>query len=119
MESNTEYCKVTAIIRRDALEKVEQHLRELGVPGISVTHVTGYGEYVNFYTRDGMTSHARIEIFCFTRQAEGIVKAIMDAAHSGLEGDGIVAVLPVCHLYHIRNRSEVQLDEPDLGSRSV
>lgn len=47
-----DFRKVNAIIRSDALEKVEQRLHELGVPGISVTRVKGYGEYKNFYTND-------------------------------------------------------------------
>ena len=45
---NTDYCKVTAIIRCEVLEKVEQRLQELGVSGISVTRVKGYGDYANF-----------------------------------------------------------------------
>lgn len=110
METNTGYCKVNAIVSCEALEKVEKCLRELGVDGISVTHVKGYGEYTNFYSHDGMTTHARIEIFTFTQQADSIVQAIMDAAHSGAAGDGIIAVLPVSHLYRIRSRSEVSPD---------
>jgi len=103
--------KVTAIIRNDALEKVEQRLHELGVPGISVTHVKGYGEYENFYSRDWMTTHARVEIFTPTRRADEIAQAIMDAACSGVAGDGIVAVLPVEKIYKIRQRAEVQPDD--------
>ncbi|VAW89510.1 hypothetical protein MNBD_GAMMA17-635, partial [hydrothermal vent metagenome] len=58
-----DYRKITAIIRRDVLEKVEQKLQAMGVQGISVTRVKGYGEYADFYSRDWMVSHARIEIF--------------------------------------------------------
>jgi nitrogen regulatory protein P-II 1 len=111
MEMNTDYCKVTAIIRSEALEKVEQRLQELGVHGISVTRVTGYGEYANFYSADCMTAHARIEIFTSAQRAEIIAQAIMDAAHSGVAGDGIVAVLPVNQVYRIRHRAAVQPDE--------
>ena len=58
-----DYRKVTAIIRRDVLEKVELKLQEMGVRGISVTRVKGYGEYLDFYFRDWLVSLARIEIF--------------------------------------------------------
>ena len=47
--------KVTAIFRPYRLEAVEDRLRELAVPGISVTKVTGYGEYANYYTSDLMS----------------------------------------------------------------
>ncbi|MDD4927688.1 MAG: P-II family nitrogen regulator [Gallionella sp.] len=110
MEKNIEYCKVNAIVSCAALEKVEQRLWELGVPGITVAHVMGYGEYADYFSQDRMTRHARIEIFTDTKTVERIVQAIMDAAHSGAAGDGIVAVLPVSHLYRIRSRSEMMPD---------
>ncbi len=105
------YRKITAIIQRDVLEKVEQKLQEIGVRGISVTKVKGYGEYANFYSRDWMVSHARVEIFTHESQAEDIAQAIIETAHVGLEGDGIVAVLPVEKLYRIRTCSEAASDE--------
>lgn len=108
---NTNFCKITAIIRCEVLEKVEQRLQELGVHGYSVMQVKGCGEYTDFYSRDSMTMHARIEIFISAHRAEDITQAIMDAAHSGVEGDGIVAVLPVNKVYRIRHRAEVRPDE--------
>ena len=101
-----QYRKVTAIIRMDVLEKVERKLQEIGVNGISVSEVKGYGEYADFYARDWMVSHARIEIFTHESRADTIAQAIMETAHVGLEGDGIVAVLPVAKLYRIRTKAE-------------
>ncbi len=42
-----DFCKVTAIIRPDCLEKVEEALRRLDVPGVSVTKVNGNGEHAD------------------------------------------------------------------------
>lgn len=114
MKEDTDYCKVTAIIRCGMLEKVEQRLKEIGVPGVSVTQVKGYGEYTNFYTRDWMSTHARVEIFTYARLAENIAHAVMEAAHTGVEGDGIVAVLPVHQVFRIRTR---ELLRPDAAPR--
>ena len=105
------YRKVSAIIRRDVLEKVEHKLQSIGVRGISVTKVKGYGEYADFYSSDWLVSHARIEIFTSESQAEPIAQAIMQSAHVGVEGDGIVAILPVEKLYRIRTQSEVAANE--------
>jgi len=105
------YRKVTAIIRREVLEKVEKKLQKSGVQGVSVTRVKGYGEYTDFYSKDWMVSHARIEIFTHQSKADVIAQAIMEAAHTGVEGDGIVAVLPVEKLYRIRTRSEAAIDD--------
>jgi len=107
MECIMEMRKVTAIVRGSMLEKVEARLEKLGVHGCSITKVKGSGEYADFYTRDHLTEHARIEIFTEMERAEEIARAIMDAAHVGQPGDGIVAILPVEKFYHIRTKSEV------------
>jgi len=98
--------KVTAIIRPERLEAVEECLKKLGVPGVSVTRVKGYGEYANFFSSDWMLPHARVEVFIGEHRADAVAEAIMDAAHSGIDGDGIVAVLPVESVYHIRTREK-------------
>ena len=105
------YCKVTAIIRGEVLEKVEQKLQAIGVSGISVTRVKGYGECADFYSTDLLVRHARIEIFTLASEADTIAQAIMESAHVGMEGDGIVAVLPVAKLYRIRTKSAVTKED--------
>ena len=102
--------KVTAIIRPERLEAVEECLRKLVVPGISVTKVKGFGERANFFKSDWLCQHVRIEVFIGVRQADAVATAIMDAAHTGVEGDGIVAVLPVESIYHIRTKEKCHLD---------
>ena len=99
--------KVTAIFRQSMLDKVEQALQERGIHGFSITSVRGCGEYMNFYSKDLTISHARIEIFVEMDKAEDIANTIMKASHIGQPGDGIVAILPVETLYHIRTQSEV------------
>lgn len=100
--------KVTAIIRPERLEAVEECLKKLAVPGISVTKVKGFGEYANFFKSDWLCQHVRIEVFIGVGQADEIAATIMEAAHTGREGDGIVAVLPVESVYHIRTKEKCQ-----------
>ena len=102
--------KVTAIFRPDRLEAVEDRLRGLTVAGISVTKVKGFGEYTNFYQPDWMCEHVRIEVYTSKLKADEIAEAIIDAAHTGMEGDGIVAILPVESVYHIRTKEKCQYD---------
>lgn len=96
--------KVTAIIQRSKLEDVETALRDAGVPGISVTMVKGYGDYANFFKSPPLVSHARLEIFIEDTKVNSVVDAIMNNAHTGMESDGIIAVLPVEHFYRIREK---------------
>jgi nitrogen regulatory protein P-II 1 len=97
--------KVTAIIRSNMLQQVEERLQDLGVKGLSVTNVKGYGEYANFFTHSWLVTHSRIEIFTERKRSEEIAKAIMDTAHCGIEGDGIVVILPVEKVYRIRTKA--------------
>jgi nitrogen regulatory protein P-II 1 len=108
---NVQLRKVTAIVRVDVLERVERRLQELRVPGVSVMKGKGYGEYENFFARDWMTEHARIEIFLRRERADEVARAIVDAAHTGGAGDGIVVVLPVESIYRIRSRDVATSDE--------
>ncbi len=98
--------KVTATFRQSMLGKVEQALQEHGTHGFSITSVQGCGEYMNYYNQDCTSSHSRIEIFVEMDKAEDLADAIMEAAHIGQPGDGIVAIMPVEKLYHIRTKSE-------------
>jgi len=98
-----EFRKITAIIRLDRAEQVEHKLKTIGVPGMSCTHVKGYGEYADFYSSDWKVEHARVELFVKATQVKEIVDAILEEAGTGTAGDGIIAVLPVEHLYHIRS----------------
>lgn len=95
--------KVTAIVRSALLEAVEEQLIAVGVKGITVTRVKGFGEYADFYSREWLTDHMRIEIFTNANRVAIVREAIMSAAQTGEPGDGIIAVLPVEELYRIRD----------------
>ncbi len=102
---------VVAIVRSDMLEKVEQSCQELGVTGITVSKVKGYGESHNFFSRDWMVESVRLEIFTRTDKADAIATAIMKTAHTGSRGDGIVVVYPIDKFYNIRLQSEATPDQ--------
>lgn len=106
-----EWKKVVAIIRGNKLGDVEKRLKDLQVGGISVTRGRGYGEYANFFSPDWCVTHARLEIYCEASRVEEIAQAIMDTAHSGQAGDGIVAIIPVERMYRIRNKTIAKHEE--------
>jgi nitrogen regulatory protein P-II 1 len=101
-----EWKKIVAIIRTQRLDAVGELLKGVEVAGLTVSRVKGYGEYANFLTRDWTVTHARFEIYCPSSKAEEIAKAIVETAHTGLTGDGIVAVIPVEKVYCVRTKTE-------------
>lgn len=102
------YRKITAIFPDPSLKMVEQRLMEIGVPGMSVSKTHGFGEYRNFYSTDCMTDCIRVEVFSEADKADEIANAIMGAVHQGMSTDGIVAILPVEKLLHIREFEETK-----------
>lgn len=100
--------KITTFIRGSVLEDVENALQQMNVRGLSVSKVKGYGEYTNFFAKKMLTSHVKIEIFTVEDKINNIVDTIMQIAHTGLEGDGIVAIQPVEKIFRIRTRSEAE-----------
>lgn len=94
--------RVTAIVRRDQLEAVEKRLQSVGVDGITVSQVKGYGECASFFSDDWLVPHTKIEIFAENDKVDAIVEAIREGARTGSPGDGLVAVAPVQQLTHIR-----------------
>ncbi len=103
--------KITAVIRTHQLEAVEMRLRELGLKGMTVDRVKGYGEYKQFFSPNWFSDRSRIEIFAAKEEVDSIVAAIIETAHTGLEGDGFVAVLPVERMYRIKTKAEAMPSE--------
>ena len=108
--------KVVAIVRENKLASVQEHLKDLRMVFINSTRRKGYGEYANLFSRDWSITYARLEIYCEASQVEEIARVIMDAAHTGLTGDGIVAIIPVEMIYRIRSKVEVNHEEA-IGKR--
>jgi nitrogen regulatory protein P-II 2 len=100
---------VIAIIKPFKLEDVRDALTGIGVQGLTVTEVKGYGrqkghteiyrgaEYaVNFLPK------MRIEVAVPSNQADKVVETIKNAAKTGQIGDGKIFVTPIEHAVRIR-----------------
>jgi nitrogen regulatory protein P-II 2 len=100
---------IIAIIKPFKLDEVRQALTAIGVHGMTVTEVKGYGrqkghteiyrgaEYVvNFLPK------LRIEIAVAAELADKAVEAITTGARTGQIGDGKVFVTPIEHALRIR-----------------
>jgi nitrogen regulatory protein P-II 2 len=100
---------VVAIIKPFKLDEVREALTNLGVHGMTVTEVKGYGrqkghmeiyrgaEYaVNFLPK------IRIEVAVASDRVERVMDAISTAAKTGQIGDGKIFVMPVEQALRIR-----------------
>ncbi len=100
---------VMAIIKPFKLDEVREALIELGVQGLTIGEVKGFGrqkghteiyrgaEYVvNFLPK------VKVEVVVTDDLAEGVVEAIQKAAHTGRIGDGKIFVLDIGQVIRIR-----------------
>ena len=100
---------VMAVIKPFKLDEVRDALTAVGVHGLTVTEVKGYGrqkghteiyrgtEYaVNFLPK------VKIEVAVDTTQVDKVVEAITGAAKTGQIGDGKIFVFPLDHAVRIR-----------------
>ena len=100
---------VMAVIKPFKLDEVRDALTGVGVHGLTVTEVKGYGrqkghteiyrgtEYaVNFLPK------VKIEVAVDAGQVDKVVEAITAAAKTGQIGDGKIFVIPLDHAVRIR-----------------
>jgi nitrogen regulatory protein P-II 1 len=101
--------KIEAIIKPFKLEEVKEALASLGVEGMTVTEVKGFGRQKGHteiyrgseYTVDFLPK-IKIEIVLADSQVNGAVEGIVKAAKTGKIGDGKVFVSPIENAVRIR-----------------
>ena len=101
--------KIEAIIKPFKLEAVKEALSELGILGMTVTEVKGFGRQKGHteiyrgseYTVDFLPK-MKIETVLPDNQVESAITAIINAAKTGKIGDGKVFVWSIENAYRIR-----------------
>ncbi len=100
---------VTAIIKPFKLEEVRQALTGVGIEGMTVTEVKGYGRqkghteiYRGAEYAVSFLPKIKLEVIVNADQAETAVEVISAAAKTGQIGDGKLFVSPIEHSLRIR-----------------
>lgn len=101
---------IVAIVRESKVKSIVSKLYENNVPGVTVTPVRGYGEHANFYTQDITEDNVKVEVFIAEKDAHHVANLIMHTAHTGMDGDGVIAIIPVNDMYHIKDYSKISDD---------
>ena len=94
--------KIEAIIKPFKLDDVKEALQEVGLQGISVTEIRGFGRQKGHtelyrgaeYVVDFLPK-VKIEVVVEDSMVERTVDAIITAARTGRIGDGKIFILPV------------------------
>ncbi|RPE72454.1 nitrogen regulatory protein P-II family [Tibeticola sediminis] len=105
--------QITAIIKPFKLEEVREALAEVGVTGLTVTEVKGFGRQKGHtelyrgaeYVVDFLPK-IKVEIVVKGGDVDRCVEAIVRAARTGKIGDGKIFVSPVERVVRIRTGEE-------------
>ena len=100
---------IKAIIKPFKLEEVKDALSDIGIEGMTVIEVKGFGRQKGHteiyrgseYTVDFLPK-VMVEVVVGDETLDAAVRAILDTAKTGKIGDGKVFVLPVEAAYRIR-----------------
>lgn len=101
------YSKVTAIFNMTDYALISDDLTALDIPGVSVTKVEGFGDYVNEFAEHGFSENMKIEIYTTAEQAQDVAHLLAQRANEMTEGGGVVAIEPVTELFNVK-----KLDHP-------
>ncbi len=101
--------KVEAIIKPFKLDDVKEALNEIGIKGMTISEVKGYGRQKGHkevyrgaeYVVDFIPK-VKIEVIVDASMVNQVVDKIRDAANTGKIGDGKIFVLPIEEVIRVR-----------------
>lgn len=101
--------QLTAIIKPFKLDEVREALSEVGIMGLTVTEVKGFGRQKGHtelyrgaeYVVDFLPK-IRVDVVIPDSMVEGAIEAVLRAARTGKIGDGKIFVTPVEQAIRIR-----------------
>jgi nitrogen regulatory protein PII len=105
--------KIEAIIKPFKLDEVKDALNEIGIKGMTVSDVKGYGRQKGHteiyrgaeYVVDFIPK-TKIEIVIGADQVDLVVEKIRNAANTGKIGDGKIFVSPIERIVRVRTGEE-------------
>jgi nitrogen regulatory protein P-II 1 len=101
--------RIEAIIRPFKLAEVKERLNEVGVRGMTVSDVRGFGRtggrrevYRGSAYRVDFVPKARIQIVLDDDLVEPVIRAILQTARTGEIGDGKIFISPMPEVFRVR-----------------
>lgn len=117
--------KVEAIVRQNKLQNVKDALLQAGVEGMTVTEIAGRGHkkgsllhYRGATTEVPFVANIKVEVIVADNEAESVIDAIFQSAHTGEVGDGRIVVTQIESVTRIRTGEVDETDREFVQHRS-
>ncbi len=105
--------RIEAIIRPDKTDKLIDRLETIGISGLNITEIKGYGSqkghsetYRGVTYRIRLRKKIKVEIIVEYTDVDKIVEAIKEAAQTGEVGDGKIFISDIENVIRIRTGEE-------------
>ncbi len=94
--------KIECVIRSEKVKELEKALRRIGVGGITITEVKGFGRETTRPEAYLILPKTKVEIYTTDKQVKELISVIINTCRTGELGDGKIIVLPVDNIHRIR-----------------
>ena len=105
---------IMAFVRSDYCKDICRRVVDEGAKGLTLSRTRGMGQGLKWARIDSL-GHTRLEIIVDDKDVDRIIDVLIDAAWTGLPGDGIVLVYPLDRVVRIRTREEFGLKKASAG----
>nr|2O66_A Chain A, PII protein [Arabidopsis thaliana]2O66_B Chain B, PII protein [Arabidopsis thaliana]2O66_C Chain C, PII protein [Arabidopsis thaliana]2O67_A Chain A, PII protein [Arabidopsis thaliana]2O67_B Chain B, PII protein [Arabidopsis thaliana]2O67_C Chain C, PII protein [Arabidopsis thaliana]2RD5_C Chain C, PII protein [Arabidopsis thaliana]2RD5_D Chain D, PII protein [Arabidopsis thaliana] len=107
---DSKFYKVEAIVRPWRIQQVSSALLKIGIRGVTVSDVRGFGAQGGSterhggseFSEDKFVAKVKMEIVVKKDQVESVINTIIEGARTGEIGDGKIFVLPVSDVIRVR-----------------
>lgn len=120
------FYKVEAILRPWRVPQVSSALLKIGIRGVTVSEVKGFGAQGGLTERqagsefyeDNFVAKIKMEIVVSKDQVEVVIDKIIEEARTGEIGDGKIFVIPVSDVIRVRTGERGEKAERMVGGRA-
>lgn len=117
--SDAKFYKVEAILRPWRVSQVSSALLKMGIRGVTVSDVRGFGSQGGSTERQGgsefsedkFLAKVKMEIVVSKDQVEAVIQKIVEEARTGEIGDGKIFVVPVMDVIRVRTGERGEMAE--------
>ncbi|XP_072983972.1 nitrogen regulatory protein P-II homolog [Typha latifolia] len=123
---DSKFYKVEAILRPWRVSHVSSGLLQMGIRGVTVSDVRGFGAQGGSterhggseFSEDNFVTKVKLEIVVSKDQVEPVINKIIEEARTGEIGDGKIFVIPISDIIRVRTGERGEKAERMTGGRS-
>ncbi|XP_075507261.1 uncharacterized protein LOC142543735 [Primulina tabacum] len=123
---DAQFYKVEAILRPWRIPQVSSALLKMGIRGVTVSDVRGFGaqggsterQAGSEFCEDNFVAKVKMEIVVSKDQVEAVIEKIMEEARTGEIGDGKIFLVPVSDVIRVRTGERGLMAERMSGGRA-